>query len=102
MQAAVEFLLMAKQAQQAFDVAQTHGQMDAYVRFVGSNASSEDCVRIAMYYEARGNFDMAAQLYSQSGQPRKALLLYMQVSPPPPLPPPPPPFHPLPPASKRE
>lgn len=70
---------MAKQPQQAFDVAQTHGQMDAYVRFVGSNASKEDAVRIAMYYEARGNFDAAAQLYYQSGQPNKALLLYMQV-----------------------
>lgn len=79
MQAAVEFLLMAKQPQQAFEVAQTHGQMDAYVRFVGSNASSDDCVRIAVYYEARGNFDMAAQLYSQSGQAHKALLLYIQV-----------------------
>ncbi|KAL3149725.1 hypothetical protein ABBQ38_013551 [Trebouxia sp. C0009 RCD-2024] len=78
-QAAVEFLLMAKQPQQAFDVAQTHGQMDAYVRFVGSNASKEDAVRIAMYYEARGNFDAAAQLYYQSGQPNKALLLYMQA-----------------------
>lgn len=79
MQAAVEFLLVAKQPQQAFEVAQTHGQMDAYVRFVGSNASSDDCVRIAMYYEARGNFDMAARLFSQSGQPHKALLLYIQV-----------------------
>lgn len=79
MQAAVEFLLMTKQPQQAFEVAQTHGQMDAYVRFVGSNTSSDDCVRIAVYYEARGNFDMAAQLYSQSGQTHKALLLYIQV-----------------------
>ena len=79
MQAAVEFLLMAKQPQQAFEVAQMHGHMDAYVRFMGSNASSDDCVRIAMYYEARGSFDKAAQLYSQSGQPHKALLLYMQV-----------------------
>ena len=70
---------MAKQPQQAFEVAQTHGQMDAYVRFLGSNANSEDCVRVAVYYEARGNSDAAAQLYSQSGQPQKALLLYMQV-----------------------
>lgn len=78
-QAAVEFLLMAKQPQQAFEVAQTHGQMAAYVQFMGSNASSDECVRIAGYYEARGNFDAAAQLYSQGGQPQKALLLYMQV-----------------------
>lgn len=79
MQAAVEFLLMAKQPQQAFDVAQTHGQMDVYVRFMGSNASSDECVRIAGYYEARGNLDAAAELFSQGGQPQKALLLYMQV-----------------------
>lgn len=70
---------MAKQPQQAFDVAQTHAQMDAYVRFMGSHASSEDCVKAAMYYEAHGNLDAAALLYSQSGQPNKALLLYMQV-----------------------
>ena len=79
LQAAVEFLLMAKQPHQAFDIAQTQGQMDAYVRFMGSNASSEDSVRIALYYEARGNKEAAAELYARNGQPQKALSLYMQV-----------------------
>lgn len=75
----MEFLLIAKQPQQAFEVAQTHGQMDAYVRSLGSNPSSADCVRAAAYYETRGNMDAAAQLYAQCGQPDKALTLYMQV-----------------------
>lgn len=79
MQAAVEFLLIAKQPQQAFDIAQTQGQMDPYVRFMGNNASNEDSVQIALYYEARGNKEAAAELYARSGQPQKALSLYMQV-----------------------
>ncbi len=78
-QAAVEFLLIARQPQQAFEVAQTHGQMDAYVRCMGGHPNSEDCVRVAAYYETRGNLDAAAQLYAQCGQPHKALTLYMQV-----------------------
>ena len=80
MQAAVEFLLMAKQPQQAFDIAQTHAQMDAYVKFMGSNSGSDDYLRIAQYYEARGNTESAAALFVQAGQPQKALFLYMQVS----------------------
>lgn len=79
-QAAVEFLLLARQPQQAFEAAQTHGQMDAYVRSMGSNPTSDDCVRVAAYYETRGNMGAAAQLYAQCGQCHKALTLYMQVS----------------------
>ncbi|KAL0039283.1 hypothetical protein WJX79_001413 [Trebouxia sp. C0005] len=78
-QAAVEFLLIARQPQQAFEVAQTHGQMDAYVRSMGVHPSSEDCIRVAAYYETRGSLDAAAQLYAQCGQSHKALTLYMQA-----------------------
>ncbi|KAL0053124.1 hypothetical protein WJX82_001225 [Trebouxia sp. C0006] len=78
-QAAVEFLLIARQPQQAFEVAQTHGQMDAYVCSMGAHPTSEDCVRVAAYYETRGNLDAAAQLYAQCGQSHKALTLYMQA-----------------------
>ena len=80
LQAAVEFLLLARQPQQAFDVAQTHGQMDAYVRGLGTSANTEDSLRVAAYYENRGSQDSAAQMYAQAQQPYKALVLYMQVS----------------------
>lgn len=79
LQAAVEFLVMAQQPQQAFEVAQVHGQMDAYVRFVGAEASSEDLLAAASHYETRGNVETAAQLYAKYGQPDVALRLYMQV-----------------------
>lgn len=76
----MEFLLIARQPQQAFEVAQTYGQMDPYVRSMGLHTTNEDCVRVAAYYETRGNLDAAAQLYAQCGQSHKALTLYMQVS----------------------
>ena len=72
--------MLARQPQQAFEVAQTHGQMDAYVRFMGSSPSSGDCSRVAAYYETRGNLSAAAQMYAQSGQSHKALTMYIQVS----------------------
>ena len=80
MQAAVEFLLLARQPQQAFEVAQTHGQMDAYVKGMGSSPSNEECMKVAAYYYRRGFLDAAAQMYAQAGQAQKALVLYMQVS----------------------
>ena len=76
----MEFLLLARQPQQAFEVAQTHGQMDAYVNGMGSSPSSEDCVKVAAYYESRGALDAAAQMCAKADQPQRALLLYMQVS----------------------
>lgn len=78
-QAAVEFLLIAKQHQQAFEVAQAHSQMEAYVRFAGDDASSDDLLAVASHYETRGDVEAAARLYAKCGQPDVALRLYMQV-----------------------
>ena len=80
LQAAVEFLLMAKQHQQAFQVAQVHSQMDAYVRFVGDDANPEDLLAAASHYATRGNVERAAGLYAKCGQPDVALRLYIQVN----------------------
>lgn len=75
----MEFLLIAKQQQQAFQVAQTHDQMDAYLRFAGDGINPEDMLSVAGYYETRGSVATAAQLYAKCGQPSTALRLYMQV-----------------------
>lgn len=70
---------MAKQQQQAFQVAQMYSHMDAYVRFVGDDANPEDLLAAASHYATRGNVERAAGLYAKCGQPDVALRLYIQV-----------------------
>lgn len=62
---AVEFLVMAGDADEALQVAQTHDQMDVFVACLRSDAPSALRERAAQHYEARGNaLKAAAQLES--------------------------------------
>ena len=56
-QGAVEFLLLAGQMDQAFDIAQGHNEMDTFARIVSLSAQPSDYTRIAQYYESRGEFE---------------------------------------------
>eukprot|EP00798_Chlamydomonas_sp_ICE-L_P012670 gene12669-15902_t len=76
---AVEFLLLAGQMDQAFDIAQGHNEMDTFARIVQSSAKTADYNRIAQYYEGRGEFDKAGDMYASSEQYPRAVQLYLKV-----------------------
>ncbi|GAX77949.1 hypothetical protein CEUSTIGMA_g5391.t1 [Chlamydomonas eustigma] len=76
---AVEFLLLAGQMDQAFDIAMGHNEMDTFARIVQASAKPVDYQRIAQYYESRGEYDKAGDMYGTSGQDTKAVQLYLQV-----------------------
>lgn len=78
-QGAVEFLLLANQMDQAFDIAQGHNQMDTFAQIVASSTRPVDFQRIALYYESRGEYDKAGDMWAASGQEAKAVQLYLKV-----------------------
>mmetsp|Transcript_36982 Transcript_36982/g.82211 ORF Transcript_36982/g.82211 Transcript_36982/m.82211 type:complete len:1366 (+) Transcript_36982:300-4397(+) len=78
-QGAVEFLLLAGQMDQAFDIAQKYNEMDTFARIVTASAKPVDYQRIAQYYESRGEYDKAGDMWSSSGQDAKAVQLYLKV-----------------------
>lgn len=80
LQGAVEFLLLANQMDQAFDIAQGHNQMDTFARIVAASAKPVDYQRIAQYYESRGEFDKAGDMWASCDQHPRAVQLYLKVS----------------------
>ncbi|KAG1674427.1 hypothetical protein FOA52_012954 [Chlamydomonas sp. UWO 241] len=76
---AVEFLLLAGQMDQAFDIAQGHSEMDTFARIVQSTAKAVDYKRIAEYYESRGEYEKAGDMWAASEEDAKAVQLYLKV-----------------------
>ena len=79
LQAGVEFLLLAQQPQRAFELAQTHDEMDAYVRLTESANSAAEAARVGDYYEVRGAAEPAGDSFVKAGQLERALQLYLKV-----------------------
>ncbi|KXZ49298.1 hypothetical protein GPECTOR_22g892 [Gonium pectorale] len=78
-QGAVEFLLLAGQMDQAFDIAMGHNEMDTFARIVAASAKPVDYQRIAQYYESRGEYDKAADMWTKCDQSPRAVQLYLKV-----------------------
>ena len=50
---AIEFLLLAHRADEAFALAKAHeGQMDAYTALLGDDIGPDDALNVAQYYES--------------------------------------------------
>lgn len=48
---AIQFLVMSKCLDEAFQLAQTHGQMETYAEIIGSDATPDDYQSIALHFE---------------------------------------------------
>ncbi|KAK9830069.1 hypothetical protein WJX72_009571 [[Myrmecia] bisecta] len=83
-QGAVEFLLLAKQPEQAFELAQTHNEMDTYMRCITDGASTSstpaELARVAKHYESRGQYERAGDLMEQAQHPEAAVKLYIKAN----------------------
>lgn len=78
-QGAVEFLLMAGSMDQAFDIATKYNEMDTFARIVTEGAKTVDYQRIAQYYESRGEFEKAGEMWQHCDQEHRAVQLYLKV-----------------------
>lgn len=76
---AVEFLVMANQMDQAFDIAQSSGTMDAFAKALAANSKPGDYDRIASYYESRGELEKAGDVWEQGEEWGRAIKLYLRL-----------------------
>ncbi len=71
---ALEYLVMSKNYETAFEVARQNGQIQLFADILGDQASQEDFNKIASYYEKERNFLLAGKYYALSGQNEKVVL----------------------------
>ncbi|GMH41872.1 hypothetical protein BSKO_09782 [Bryopsis sp. KO-2023] len=76
---AVEFLQLARMGRQAWEIAEARNEMDAYVEFLPENTSPDEFQAIAEYYEARQEFERAADMFEKAKLHTRAIRMYMQV-----------------------
>ncbi|GBG32352.1 WD repeat-containing protein 19 [Hondaea fermentalgiana] len=79
-QGAIEFLLMAKRAEDAFELATAHDTMEVFESALGGDGTPEQYSSIAKYYETKQQWSKAAEFYGVCGQHHKALKLYLQCN----------------------
>ncbi|KAF5840991.1 hypothetical protein DUNSADRAFT_14848 [Dunaliella salina] len=77
---AVEFLLVAGKMEQAFDVAQNKGAMDTFARILMSTTQPADYGRIAYYYENRGEYVKAGDMWCAAEEYPRAVQLYLKIN----------------------
>jgi len=74
---AIEFLLIAKQGDKAFELAQTHDAMSEYARQLGDKGTTEEYTAIAKYYESKGMVGEAGNFYARCGNSKRAVDSYL-------------------------
>ncbi|CAK9101199.1 WD repeat-containing protein 19 (Intraflagellar transport 144 homolog) [Durusdinium trenchii] len=75
---AIEFLLLAKRTEDAFELATAHDTMEVFESALGGDGTPEEYANVAKYYETKQEADKAAEFYAICGQFHKALKLYLQ------------------------
>ncbi|XP_074649650.1 WD repeat-containing protein 19-like isoform X1 [Tubulanus polymorphus] len=76
---AIQFLVMSKCNDEAFQLAQVHGQMETYADIIGPDATPEDYRSIALHFENERNYFMAGKFFLLCGQHPKALNHFLRV-----------------------
>lgn len=71
---ALEYLVMSKNYETAFEVARQNGQIQLFADILGDQASQEDLIKIALHYEQERNFLQAGKYYALAGQSDKVMI----------------------------
>jgi WD repeat-containing protein 19 len=75
----IEFKLIAKRYEEAFAIAQSYNEMDAYADYIFNNEKSYDeFKKIAIYYEGKNLYGKSGVFYEKSGAHEKALKMYIK------------------------
>ena len=70
---AIQFLILSKCVDEAFQLAKQHAKMDLFADIIGDDASTEDYHSIAVYFETERNSLQAGKFFFKAGQYSKAL-----------------------------
>ena len=72
---ALEYLVMSKNYETAFEVARQNGQIQLFADILGDQASPDDHNKIALHYEQERNFLLAGKYYALAGQSENVILV---------------------------
>uniref|UniRef100_A0A4W4G701 Anaphase-promoting complex subunit 4 WD40 domain-containing protein n=1 Tax=Electrophorus electricus TaxID=8005 RepID=A0A4W4G701_ELEEL len=75
---AIQFLVLSQCGDEAFQLAQRHGQMEVYADIMGSEASVEDYQSIALYFEGEKKHLQAGKFFRKCGQYSRALKHFLK------------------------
>ncbi|XP_019617748.1 PREDICTED: WD repeat-containing protein 19-like [Branchiostoma belcheri] len=75
---AIQFLVMSKCNDEAFQIAQQHGQMEVYADIIGPDATNDDYQSIALYFENERNHFLAGKFFYLCGQYGRALKHFLK------------------------
>ncbi|KAK7929442.1 hypothetical protein WMY93_005837 [Mugilogobius chulae] len=75
---AIHFLVLSQCNDEAFQLAQQHGQMEVYADIIGSEATQEDYQSIALYFEGEKKHLLAGKFFQKCGQYSRALKHFLK------------------------
>nr|XP_020479849.1 WD repeat-containing protein 19 isoform X2 [Monopterus albus] len=75
---AIYFLVLSQCNDEAFQLAQQHGQMEVYADIIGSKATQEDYQSIALYFEGEKKHLQAGKFFRKCGQYSRALKHFLK------------------------
>ncbi|TWW59365.1 WD repeat-containing protein 19 [Takifugu flavidus] len=77
---AIHFLVLSHCNDEAFQLAQQHGQMEVYADIIGPEASQEDYQSIALYFAGERKYLQAGKFFQKCGQYSRALNHFLKCS----------------------
>ncbi|XP_046339799.1 WD repeat-containing protein 19-like isoform X2 [Haliotis rufescens] len=77
---AIQFLVMSKCNDEAFQLAQSHNQMEIYADIIGSDATPEDYQSIAVHFENEKNHYLSGKFFLLSGQYSRAMKHFLRCN----------------------
>lgn len=77
---AIQFLVLSHCSDEAFQLAQQHGQMEVYADIIGPEATAEDYQSIALHFEGEKQHLLAGNFFQKCGQFSRALKHFLKCS----------------------
>jgi WD repeat-containing protein 19 len=75
---AIEFLLMAKGTEEAFELAKLHNQVEKYTEVLGDSIRADDALNVAQHYEKINEPGLAGKYYALCNDYGRALELFIK------------------------
>ena len=76
---AIQFLVMSKCTEEAFNLARMHGQLELYAESLGQEANPEEYESVAMQFENDNNFYLAGKYYMYASSYPEVIYLSLSL-----------------------
>ena len=70
---AIQFLVLSKCTDEAFQLARTHGKMELYAEILGADATPEDYKSVALHFDNERNHFLSGKFYYLAGNYPKVI-----------------------------